>query len=516
VLEDALANNDNPDEVKKSVQQALGDKELFQAYARAYLSGYMQARDAQRSVQRGALSGLMDEARTAPGVSKKSQVGGKGGSIGGGNISVGEERKFQNLTAGQMVLGALLITSNAQNNGVPASVSLQNLSDGYLKTMVNKARRYSESEPYKAPFGREALASIIQRDNHALKASIPFRADEINASNIAGQGTEWLGTFYSTEVWLQVRLKTHFGTMLSKGMWEQEIPQGNNTAYFPTEGADPIAYATKEANDLASGRIEAAANIGFIGTGRVQCTPGELKLATGVTTILQEDSIINTVQQTERQLQLAAEKYIDKLMLNGDTETGANTNINLIDGTPASGVTTTPYYIASNGFRKLPLVTATAYSVDALAALSLANYRATFGLLDKEVRQDKAGVAFLVDSDTHLASWAIAEIATEDVRRSIAPTITSGNVLQLYGIDVLEAGYIELANAAGKVPAAGGTLGSILAAYAPYWGVGWKRRITLETGRDIYSGADIYVMSMRLGFVPRGNTAAAISFNVAV
>jgi len=101
------------------------------------------------------------------------------------------------------------------------------------------------------------------------------------------------------------------------------------------------------------------------------------------------------------------------------------------------------------------------------------------------------------------------------VRRTNA-TITSGVLTNIYGIDVYQTGFMALANSSGKIPAAGGTLGRILCAYAPYWAMGWKRHITIETDRDILTGDNILVAKMRVGFKARGADAATVSYNLTV
>jgi hypothetical protein len=246
-------------------------------------------------------------------------------------------------------------------------------------------------------------------------------------------------------------------------------------------------------------------------------TPKELKLATAVTVILGEDAIVDTVQQVNYQITTKMRETIDQLIINGDTATGASTNINDIAGTPATGLST-PYFIAGNGFRKLPLVTFTAGSNDAGGALAIDTYRTTLGLLDGQLRQYRDRMAYIIDPETETASLGLTAIATDDVRRNNA-TITAGVLQNIYGIEVMTSGFLPLANTAGKVDLdtpANNTTGSILLAYAPYWGFAYRRQITVETARDIMSGTNIYVASMRFAPIARGNNASVISYNVGV
>lgn len=270
---------------------------------------------------------------------------------GTGNISVGESRKYAHLTAQDMAIGYLRMQA-----AVPAGMrhlpNAVNLTSDYVTHMVHKAAREME---------KTGFADI--RDEVAVKSAMPFKADEINATDIAGQGQEWVGVFYGTRLWERARNDIALmRMMLERGMFEQEIPEGHGSVDVPAEGSDPIAYSTPQANDLdATGRPEVTANIGFFGTPNVIMTPGQIKIAAATTDELVEDSIIPILPNMSRQINLAALETIERALINGDRTTTVNTNINLIDGTPGTGINR-PYYLAVDGLRKYPLVTNAAFS----------------------------------------------------------------------------------------------------------------------------------------------------------
>lgn len=419
-----------------------------------------------------------------------------GGYHNSGNISVGEERRFSGLTAEQMALGYLIM----KGNRTP-------ISDAYIRSMTHKAVAHVQGNPFKR-----------HEDNAAVKSAIPFRADEIDATNISGQGQDWVGVYYPSMLWEKARDQRELlGQFEQRGMFMQEIPQGMGSVKIPTEGADPVAYSSPEANDLdATNRVEVTANVGFIGTGSVTMTPGQVKIAAAFTDEQNEDSVIGMLPQTTNQMNIKALEEIENLLINGDTETDASTNINLIDGTPGTGINR-PSYLAVNGLRKYPLVTNTDYAASAAGGLSIETYRLIQALMSNKVRQRKGNLLYIIDGDTENASLAISEIATEDVRRTAA-TIQSGRLLNIYGVDVYVSGFLNLANTAGKISATPGnnTTGSVLLAYAPYWAFGWKREISVKTQEDILSGATYVVASMRFGLVARGADSAAIYYNVGI
>lgn len=461
----------------------------------AALDRAMQRRDERKSRVKAALtSALPSESRV------------KGGFNGGrANITNVEDLRFAHLDADDMALGLKMVS--AANRGMPLKqmVDYGRISEDYLRALAVKASDFANSNP----FGNDRIG------NATIKSTLPIKANELLASDIATQGDEWVGEFWSTTLWRKERFETLYDKFVSKGAMVQELGQGTETGYFPTEGADPVAYRRDQADSVdATGRPENTVNINAFNTSRIAITPAELALATGFTTIMEEDSLIPVAAQVNRQMRETMLEYRDRLLINGDIET-STTNVNYDGGTPATG-TAQPYYLVSDGLRKLPLVTHTAGSRSASGSLTLEDYRATLALMDATLRQYKDRLMFIIDPDTEMASLALTELATDDVRRTNA-TITSGVLDNLYGVEVATNGFLPLTASDGKVTYnAAGTLGSILLAYPRYWAIAYKRQIKLETQYDVLSGTTVYVMSTRIGIKPRGTNAAVMTYNVGV
>lgn len=406
-------------------------------------------------------------------------------------ISVSEPRKYWHLEHSDMMFAYQMMRSR----GIQPSADFMQVFGGRTGDAVEK----------NAPIMQDKL----------VRSLLPStRANEVATSTASGGGDEWVSIAWSSDIWEVARNNRVYQQLVSKGMRVVEVPQGAESTYITTEGADPTVYTISQDTDLAaSGRPDVNVGATRIGTGRVLLTPGELGMAVVYSDVFQEDSIINVAAQYNQQMREKAEETIEQLFINGDTDTSANTNINLIDGTPGTGLSV-PYYIASNGALKYALVTGSNTSRDG-GSLDENDYRLTLKLMTSAIRTRKQNLAFVIDPDTHSASLDIAAIKTEDVKRTNA-TITSGMLTNMYGVDVLESGFMPLANSAGKVPAAGGTLGRILCIYAPYWAVGTKRQITIETDRDVWSGTNVIVAKMRIGFVPRGAGASVCTYNLTV
>ncbi len=417
-------------------------------------------------------------------------------------ISVGENLRYAHLSAMDMATYYMQMRALLP---IPLRSQMCPVSNEFVRHMVNKMETEVKTIGFKDP-----------RDSAAIRSTMPYRADEIDATTISGQGSDWIGTFQGTRLWEKVREQSEvFQTMSSRGMFMQEVPQGHGSVNIPLEGADPIAYSSPEATDLdATGRVEVTANIGFMGTSRATLTPGMIKIAAATSDELEEDSIIPVLPQMTTQMEAKAIETLEQSIINGDSVATANTNINLIDGTPGTGVSR-PYYMVINGLRKYPLVTNTAASRSAGGALTIDDFRKTIGKFSSKVRNRLNELFFLIDSDTHNTALALPEIATEDVRRTNA-TIESGRLINIYGIDVFTSGFLVLNNSAGKTPAAGGTLGQILGIFPRYWAFGWKRQMETKTQEDILSGVVYVVTSMRFGMIVRGVDAAAITYNVGV
>lgn len=414
----------------------------------------------------------------------------------GGNdvqVSVSEPRKFWGKSADDLLFGHMVMRAKGWTP-----------TDEYMKAMAARAAEATRKEQG-------------QFVDPAVRSAIPFntiRANEVSISTATGAGDEWVAIAWSSGIWDKVRDNLIMQQLISKGMGVEEVPQGTESIYVLTEGADPTVYTIGQVADVdATNRPTVNVKPTRPGTGRVLLTPGELGMGVLWSDVLNEDSMIAISSQYQKQMQTKAQETIEQLFINGDTATGANTNINLIDGTPATGLST-PYYIASDGALKYALVTGSGTS-SAGSALTENDFRQTLKLFPGAIRSRKAQMSFIIDYDTHVTSLDIAAIKTDDVRRTNA-TIESGVLRNIYGVDVFESGMMPLANSAGKVPNAGGTLGRILGVYSPYFTMGWKRHITIETDRDIWAGTNAIVAKMRLGFVARGAGAAVARYNLTI
>lgn len=364
--------------------------------------------------------------------------------------------------------------------------------------------------------GVEGVQALLNEDRSPM-----FRADEIMATDSgAGKGQDWVGTFYSSDLWDFIRVRPIMEQLISRGMKEVDIPAGAKTVVVPTKGADPVIYASVEANDIVDNakRPEATAQPTYQGTGSVTVSANELRAVVYRTLRLEETAIVNVASELNAAMQLAFAEAQEYVVINGDTATSLNTNLNLIDGTPASSPQR-PKYLVTDGMIKSPLITTTAYARDNGAlALTDQDWLTTVGLLPAELIANMTeALAFIVDTRTWLKALQLAALKTADVAGNAA-TLVNGELKAIWGIPVLKSGQMALANTAGKISATPGnnTRGRILVVAPRYWQAFYGRGLTIETGRHVEQSVTVVAAHMVMGVAKRSTDGAAIAYNVAV
>lgn len=415
----------------------------------------------------------------------------RGASIGQGvNVNVIEAQRFARFSHDEMFLAAQILGEN----GIATS-------DAFRRSLAHRGLDYAQKSN-----NPDTAVSAIR--------SAYTRADDFMASDIAGKGAEWVGTFYGSDVWQKARTAPIMDMLIRKGIMQVEVPDGASNAVIPLEGSDPTVYTTAQSNDAdATGSPEIVVGLSYAGTSSATVTPGELTTAVPYTDILSEDSVLmgGLVAQLNFQINEVMIRQPEYVFINGDTTATASTNINLIDGTPGTGINK-PAYMVSDGALKLALVTNSAMSRDG-GTLDDEDFRITTTLFDGDIQSDPDRTAFVLDPFTYSKSLAMLALKTRDVA-GVDATLFTGKLPPLLGIDVFRSGQMAKANSAGKIPVAGGTLGRILAVYAPYWALVWKRRMTIENARVALAKSNVIIASMRLGFRYRATNAAAVSYNL--
>lgn len=382
----------------------------------------------------------------------------------------------------------------------------------------HKGHRPSESA-YKALAVKldESKTQTGESFRNALKAW-GIKANEVQYSTLATYGDEWVSVAYSNAVWEQIRQNTFVLDMIQ----QREVPQGAESIILPLEGADPTWYKVPQttAINATTGRPDATVPSSRMATGNATLTVAKMGARVLFSGELEEDSIIPFMAQLKRQLSTSGAEMLEHAIIDGDTATGATTNINDIGGTPAA----TDLFLLMDGFRKLPLVTNTANSRSA-GTLTSGDFLATVKLLGASGINsvDIAKVVLISDVNVHWSALELADVKSRDVFASA--TIETGKLTGIYGYKHYVSPWMHymsatrMANTAGKVDrtvTANNTTGSILAVRPDQWIFGWKRRMTMETQRFPDADTTQIVALARVGLKYRDTEAAAISYGVTV
>lgn len=411
---------------------------------------------------------------------------------------------------------------NIQLRTAYADLSAEDMS--YYIMLRNAVRRRQGLTPWQpnSPFIRELMEKAgkayergelrfgdTEETNTALKAINFYKANELDHSTQANFGDEWVPDLWSSQIWERTRLDNVILPLF------QNIEMPSNPFELPIESTDPtvlnVPETTAETELLLSGS-GAVIPDSKVGTGKVTLTARKMALRVGFSTELEEDSIIPFTSQLRKQALRAMEDALDNVAINGDTDTSANTNINLIDGTPAA----TAKYLNQNGILKLSLITTTANAINqGGTAPTLTAIRSARFSMGGNYATRPDDIAYIVDVSTYAKLLNLPEFLTRDVIGDQATTMT-GMVGKIDGSPVLVTTEMALANAAGKIPNAGGTLGRLAVVYRPGWYVGYRRRVNVVVDYLAYYDSYQLTATVRFAFINRDGEVAASVYNIAV
>jgi HK97 family phage major capsid protein len=340
----------------------------------------------------------------------------------------------------------------------------------------------------------------------ALKAINFLKANELSHSTQASYGDEWVPDLWASQLWEKVRLDNVVAPLFNV------IEMPSNPFEYPLEGADPTVSLVSETTGIAEMNLNTTTTAipsSKVGSSKVTLSAKKLALRVGFSSELVEDSIIGIVAQYRKQSMRAMQDAIDNVLLNGDIAVGASANINLIDGTP----TATDKYLAFNGLRKLWAVTNTANGVDGGGlSVTLQNIRDARFKLDRAYNTKLDQLAIITHSEAYAKMLSLSEFITMDKAGNLATAMT-GQIGFVDGMPVLVSNEYALTNSAGKIPAAGGTLGSFTVVYKSGWFMGYRRKVNVTM--DFLPYYDTYQLTatVRLAFINRDTDVSAGVYN---
>lgn len=217
-------------------------------------------------------------------------------------------------------------------------------------------------------------------------------------------------------------------------------------------------------------------------------------------------------------MQTTLTEALEDAFINGDKTTGANTNINKIDGTVATGMQS-PLYLAWDGIRHNYIIDNTGNASDnAGAALQAIDFEKVRALWPLRIRRRKNNILFLIDEGIETQTRRLAEHFTVGVAGDNNATFFAGDLNVLVGFDVYASGYMGLTNGDGKISVTAGNnvKGQIAGIFAPYWQYGRQLNIKIEEARFPLSQASVFVATVNHLLKARSSYAAVGKYDIAV
>ena len=430
------------------------------------------------------------------------------------SITVAEERRFQPYTPQDMAL-AVKIKAKATPEAIRSQMTLGTLGfdEAFIRTMANKM---AQSDLLVQPT-RDVL---ISADRLRVKAARTFKANELDATNLVGQGFEWVTVWYDADLWERARDETElFNLMVARGMRLKTIPQGSKSMNIKLNVSSPTVYTVPEANSVgADGKPETVIPITPFGTEEVQRDAKRHALATAYTDDLDQDSLIGAAEEINSDAMQTLAESLESTIINGDTTTDT-TNINSV-GVPPKGGIEAPDYIAWDGVKHQYLKDfAGTQQKNALGAvLTLENYLDTAELYPNAIYNRSKNQVFIIDKKVNRATRSLGAISPRAVADGDA-TIFSGSIPPLFEVPVYTSGFLAQSDSSGEIDAvtpASNDKGQIINVYAPYWQYGRKMDVLIELDRVPSAVSTAVYVSVRHAFASRGANAAVGTFNIGV
>ena len=322
-------------------------------------------------------------------------------------------------------------------------------------------------------------------------------------STTAGAGDELVGREEARQLWADVNVETAVASLF------ETVTMPSNPFDIPLQLGDVNWYP---------GTANVAVSSTNLSTAKQTLTAYELVGMVPWAYELDEDAVIAMMAEVRATLLRNSAQVLDDIVLNADTSLTGNINH---DGTALTATTAghAHYLVGFDGLVHLPLVDNTAMRNDHSAAVSadmfneLRRKLGKYGLRPSEL-------AFVTDVNTFIAVQSITEFQTVDKLGPNA-TLLTGQLGSVEGVPVVVSEQMALADADGKVTAAGNvaSTGRLLLVNRTQWRKGFKRELLIETERDVQRRQNVMVVSMRVAFAERSGSRTsaahtALQFNI--
>ena len=319
----------------------------------------------------------------------------------------------------------------------------------------------------------------------------------------SGYGSQIVGAQYVRDLWQAARQDSRVFSLIDS--FEMSDP----TAYLPVEADLPEMLLFAEATSSS----QSANTTSPTGSNRVTVSAAKLGINQAWSGELDEDSLVPFVPFLRGQLTKSVAHYMDSLVLNGDTTNAATGNINLDDADPAD----TKHYLAFNGIRKVGIVDNTGNSKNVAGPLTYAllkgqqsRMRSDTYLQDWGHPTNPADLIYVADPDTADKAALLDEVISVDKFGANA-TVLTGQLGRIGQSPLISSIAMSKTEADGKLSTTAGNnvKGQVVAFNRNGFKVGFRRRVRIETFRDIRTDQYILALYVRVGFGRYSPTGAA-------
>jgi HK97 family phage major capsid protein len=360
----------------------------------------------------------------------------------------------------------------------------KNANDGVPESMLVKGKA----------LGDQMLNRLI----HQAKACQQGYGKSLTSTG-AGTGDEFVPTDLSAQLLRQFFLASNLAAVFAA----KEVEMPTDPFVYPLSTTRPQFYNETVENTAATASDPATSNT----------TLQTVRLVgqTNFSYELDEDSIIAILPMLQMLLAEGAADAWEDVLINGDT-TGTHQ-----DSDTASGSAKLPAK-AFKGFRKLSLaVSGLKTDISSAGAGANSSYLAVRKLL-KKYGGDPRKLIWVASPTTGIAMQGVAEVVSIEKFGSRA-TIVTGEIAALQGIPIIQSERVrEDVNASGVYDASVTTKATVHCINLDRFITGYRRQLMVEVWKDIQSGKNVVVASMRKAFTPIQTpsttiTSCAIGYN---
>jgi hypothetical protein len=350
-------------------------------------------------------------------------------------------------------------------------------------------------------------------DRETANYLLAIKDNEVVNTQVAAAAGNWVPTLWTSELWPRVRVENN----VARSFRTIEMP--SNPYTVPIEDADPVVKKVPETTNRTQLTLDNTNNPipeSLLNAGKTLLTAAKLGLRVPFSAEEEEDSIIPFIPQLREQAMKAMLNAIDNVILNGDTATGASTNINDIAGTPD----TADKFLVFDGLRKKALVTNTTMAVNAggasptLQLIRQARFKMQSSLNVYSLYP--ANLVMFCDPQTYgkILSIDVLNVWFNNGREA---TVNTGQVPMIDGVELYPSEQLIAANSDGKIDLdvpGNNTTGTLIIAARRGITVGYRRQVMTSVDFLPYYDSYQMVATTRLALAFQDTVASAVIYNI--